>query len=224
MHFIYLLLALTLLSSPKNNIVSLRGYSMDVKFPVDSTFYNIAKPYKIKIDNEMNEVLTFSKLDLRKGQPESLLGNWTADICLEIVQQIYKGDIDIAMFNNGGLRSSLSKGEITKGDIFQLMPFENELVVVDLNKNEFKLFVEYYIKTGGQPIGFSNQFSLNDSVFSILTTDYLVNGGDKMIFYKNKDYTSTGLKMRDAIIDYCNQTDTIESKLDNRNLILNYEF
>lgn len=197
---------------------------MDVKFPVDSTFYNIAKPYKIKIDNEMNEVLTFSKLDLRKGQPESLLGNWTADICLEIVQQIYKGDIDIAMFNNGGLRSSLSKGKITKGDIFQLMPFENELVVVDLNKNEFKLFVEYYIKTGGQPIGFSNQFSLNDSVFSILTTDYLVNGGDKMIFYKNKDYTSTSLKMRDAIIDYCNQTDTIESKLDNRNLILNYEF
>lgn len=197
---------------------------MDVKFPVDSTFYNIAKPYKIKIENEMNEVLTFSKLDLRKGQPESLLGNWTADICLEIAQLIYKGDIDVAMFNNGGLRSSLSKGEITKGDIFQLMPFENELVVVDLNKNEFKFFVEYYMKTGGQPIGFSNQFSLNDSIFSILTTDYLVNGGDEMIFYKNKDYTSTGLKMRDAIIDYCNRTDTIEPKLDNRNLILNYEF
>jgi 2',3'-cyclic-nucleotide 2'-phosphodiesterase (5'-nucleotidase family) len=162
------------------------GYSMDVKSSLDSTFYNIAKPYKIKIDNEMNEVLTYSKQEMKKGQPESLLGNWTADICLKIAEKNYDGNIDLAMFNNGGLRSSLSKGKITKREVFKLMPFENELVVVDLNKDEFKLLVEYYIKTGGQPIGFSDQFSLNDSIFSILTTDYLANGGDKMIFYKTK--------------------------------------
>ena len=224
MHFIYLLLALTLLLSPEEDIISISGSSMDVSHPIDSIFYNIAKPYKIKIDNEMNEVLAYSKQDLKKGQPESLLGNWTTDVCLVIAQQIYEREIDVAMFNNGGLRSSLSKGNVTKGDMFKLMPFENELVVVDLNKKDFQLLAEYYKKTGGQPISFSNDFNLGDSIFSILTTDYLANGGDKMIFYKNKEYTSTNLKMRDALINYCNQTDTIDSKLDNRNLILNYEF
>ena len=69
MHFIYLILAFTLLSSPKNDIVSISGTTIDVKSPIDSIFYNIAKPYKTKIDNEMNQVLTFSKLELKKGQP-----------------------------------------------------------------------------------------------------------------------------------------------------------
>ena len=69
MHFIYLLLALTLLLSPEEDIISISGSSMDVSHPIDSIFYNIAKPYKIKIDNEMNEVLAYSKQDLKKGQP-----------------------------------------------------------------------------------------------------------------------------------------------------------
>ena len=141
-----------------------------------------------------------------------------------MVENSYEQNIDLAMFNNGGLRSYIDTGNITRGEIFKLMPFENELVVVSLNKKEFQKLVEYYIKTGGQPISFGDSFNLNDTIFSILTSDYLANGGDKMIFFKNKKYHSIGVKIRDAIINYCQKTDTINPILDNRNLIFNYEF
>ena len=50
--------------------------------------------------------------------------------------------------NTGGLRNILPKGEVTRGDIYKLMPFENELVVIELSKNEFKGLLEYLVSRG----------------------------------------------------------------------------
>ena len=43
----------------------------------------------------MNEVLCYAKTKLKKGQPESLLGNWTADLCLEEAQDLFQDTIDM---------------------------------------------------------------------------------------------------------------------------------
>ena len=50
----------------------------------------------------------------------------------------------------------------------------------------------------------------------ILTSDYLANGGGKMKFFKDKEQIKVGIKLRDAIIDYCTKTDTINVQLDGR--------
>jgi hypothetical protein len=50
----------------------------------------------------------------------------------------------------------------------------------------------------------------------VLTSDYLANGGDKMSFFNNKNQLKVGLKIRDAIINYCKSEQTISSKLDGR--------
>ena len=222
MQFIYLLLALALVQQPNLEYSSLERQVFDVKTTeVDSTVYFTVLPYKQLLDAQMNEVLCYSSSDLTKGKPESLLGNWTSDACLEIAQQLTEEfDIDVSFFNTGGLRSTLSKGEITKGDIFKLMPFENELVVLELNRDEFLSLKDYFVTTEGQPIAFSDGFSMQDSLFHVLTTDYLANGGDKMSFFNTKTQHKVGIKMRDALINYCLENDTITSTLDSRHLIL----
>jgi hypothetical protein len=157
---------------------------------------------------------------MRKSKPESLLGNWTSDVCLQMAQELYSDDIDLSFFNTGGLRSPLPQGDITKRDLFKLMPFENELVVLELNKVEMLDLKSYFNITEGQPIAFADNFTLNDTLFLVLTTDYLANGGDKMKFFKDKTQHKVGVKMRDALINYCTRQDTISSNLDERHLIL----
>ena len=47
----------------------------------------------------------------------------------------------------------------------------------------------YFNFTKGQPVAFADDFTLNDSLFLVLTTDYLANGGDKMNSLKTKHNT-----------------------------------
>ena len=220
MQFIYFLLVISL--SISNNIeYSFNREVYDVlSLEVDSNIYNTIIPYKTKLDSQMNAVICHSTVEMSKKKPESLLGNWTSDVCLEMAQDMYEDDIDLGFFNTGGLRSPIPLGDITKRDLYKLMPFENELVVLELNKTEMLDLKAYFNLTGGQPVAFTDDFSLNDSLFLVLTTDYLANGGDKMKFFKYKTQHKVGIKMRDALINYCLKKDTISSKLDERHLIL----
>ena len=221
MQFIYLLLALALSSPTTSDYTSVNREVYDVQsLDVDSNMYYTILPYKTELDAQMNAVLCHSTQEMKKTKPESLLGNWTSDVCLEIAQDMYEDDIDLSFFNTGGLRSPIPQGDITKRDLYKLMPFENELVVLELNKTEMLDLKAYFNFTKGQPIAFADDFSLNDSLFLVLTTDYLANGGDKMKFFKDKTQHKVGIKMRDALINYCIKKDTISSNLDERHLIL----
>lgn len=205
----------------------------------DKHILSIIEPYKIGIDSVMNEELCFSSIEMTKGKPESLLGNFVTDLCLEMYDTI----ADICIMNNGGLRSSLPYGKITRGDIYKLMPFDNELVILELDTEEIYELSEYIISRGGEPFSGCNIYSFKDSMnidleildtnnqnqeminystIRVLTSDYLANGGDKMSFFNNKEQLQVGLKVRDAIINYCILEDTITSQLDNR-LIINNE-
>lgn len=221
MQFIYLLLALAVLNQPTSNYSSVERMVYDVQSTeVDSNMYYTILPFKTELDAQMNAVLCYSTQEMKKTKPESLLGNWTSDVCLEMAQDMYEYDIDLSFFNTGGLRNPIPQGDITKRDLYKLMPFENELVVLELNKTEMLDLKAYFNFTKGQPIAFAVDFSLNDSLFLVLTTDYLANGGDKMKFFKDKVQHKVGIKMRDALINYCIKKDTISSNLDERHLIL----
>lgn len=219
MHYIIALLILALSQSSPYELVDVQYLNSDISNSnIDSTFWRTVKPYKSKLDVDMNQILCYSKANLKKGQPESLLGNWTADLCLKEGQKLFQDTIDMVLFNNGGLRSDIPEGEITKRAIFKLMPFENELVVLSLNLEDVSKLMNYLKYTGGQPVAFSESFHADKLPFYVLTTDYLANGGDKMRFFNAKDQNVLGIKMRDAIIQYCEATDTISSRLDNRHL------
>ena len=86
-----------------------------------------------------------------------------------------------------------NKGEITKGDIYKLMPFDNELVWVKLPIEVLKDIEDYLMTKGGEPVSNANMSNSNLAIngirketthFWVITSDYLMNGGDKMDFFK----------------------------------------
>ena len=203
---------------------------LNVNSVIDSTIYNIIQPYQNEIEEQMNETLVYTKNDLTKGRPQSTIGNFVTDLCLNYC------DANICVFNNGGLRTTIDKGDITRGKIFELMPFENELVILELNKTDFIGLLNYISLRGGEPFsGLNIKIDKNNNIIEhswpvnfdnnetvrVLTSDYLANGGDKMSFFKGKKQHKIGLKLRDAIIDYCEKNDTIDIRLDNRIEIIN---
>lgn len=181
---------------------------------------HVIQPYRDSLGAEIKRVLCMSEVDMTKGRPESAMGNWFADALLQEARKTYAGQIDFALFNHGGIRTSLSKGEVTVGNLFELMPFENELVVVTLPYIETQNLIRYLVITGGEPVS-DLKVNLNDSTFSsvligalplekrdyhVLTSDYLSNGGDNMIFFTEGHRTqrlNLDLKVRDALTEHC---------------------
>jgi len=198
--------------------------------PISSAIANqeqvdsLIKPYKDKLDAIMNDVLVVSAEEFPKerGRSETKLGNLVADLSLKVANKLYRpsdnDSIDFCLLNFGGLRTSLPKGEITRGKVFELMPFENELVVLTITNDSVNALINYLIRTGGQPVSGVkmgiDEFGDTETQlgnphkskkkYKILTSDYLANGGDKMNFFLDPMNTeSVGIKLRDAIIQYC---------------------
>tara|TARA_B100000768_G_scaffold90084_1_gene84480 strand:- start:958 stop:1668 length:711 start_codon:yes stop_codon:yes gene_type:complete len=229
---IYLALLVLFSCSTSYNIQSSDSNITEVKASADSSVLAIIAPYQKAIEAEMNEILTYSKIRLTKKGTESLLGNFVTDLCLNY------SDAHLCVMNNGGLRTSIDKGPISRGKIYELMPFENELVVLELNKEDYLGLLDYICKRDGEPFSGINitmnkegnvinntwpvNFENNEKV-KVLTSDYLANGGDKMSFFQNKEQYKLGLKLRDAIIDHCEKNDTIISRLDGRIKVIDNE-
>lgn len=205
----------------------------------DASVTALIEPYKLKLDSSMNIRLCSSETAMEKGQPESLLGNFVSDLCMQQAQPFATEKnlkIDFCFFNNGGLRNSLPKGDITMRNIYELMPFDNELVLLVLDGKTTEQLIKAIIEKGGVPVSGirivlsgkdaglasvrENPFNPNRD-YVVLTSDYLAGGGDQYEFLKNrKEYIQTGMLMRDAIINHCREADKtgkkITSKLDNR--------
>jgi 2',3'-cyclic-nucleotide 2'-phosphodiesterase (5'-nucleotidase family) len=219
-----------------------RGYIIinDSTTTSDARFDSLIAPYKKIVDAEMNEVLIHSDMPLIKDQPEGLLGNMVADIVLK--KTLEKVPINtqeepiFCVLNNGGLRTSLPQGEITRKKIFELMPFENEIVVLTLTPENTQELINYIARSGGVPVaGIKIGIQKNEAVnifvngkpfdknknYKIVTSDYLAEGGDKMFFFKNPIMKETpGLKIRDVLIEYMIEENkkgkTLSAKKDGR--------
>ncbi len=222
---IYIVAFLFCACSPSYTLQSYEDKVIEIQSIEDSTVLAIIAPYQNAIEAEMNEVLSFTKTELNKNGAESTLGNFVTDLCLNYT------NAHMCVMNNGGLRTTIDKGKITRGKLYELMPFENELVVLELNKDDYIGLLNYISKRGGEPFSginikmdkegkiLSNSWPVNFETgekVRVLTSDYLADGGDKMSFFQNKEQEKVGIKIRDAIIDYCSKTDTIAVSLDRR--------
>jgi len=107
----------------------------------------IISPYRIELTSKMNEVINTSLIDMEIGAPEGLLGNFVCDLTYIKAKEISDKPVDFCLLNNGGLRTSLPKGEITRGKIFELMPFENEIVIVELSGENMLDLIDYIKKS-----------------------------------------------------------------------------
>ena len=186
----------------------------------DSSTAAIYAPYKKQLEAKMNEQLGQLDVDLIKEQPESNMGNFTADM-VAVQAQLYTGQsIDFAVLNYGGLRlPSIPKGPLKKGKIYELLPFDNMIVVVELKGSELPALFEHICMKGGWPVSAAVRMQMDDEFaphnislegqaivpdqnYRIATIDYLANGGDNCNFFKGKKRYETGKFLRDAAIEY----------------------
>jgi 5'-nucleotidase len=188
---------------------------------------SLIAPYKDSLESVMNEVIAHADKDFIKGRPSGSLNNWSADAILQ--SQIRGTRLSAPTFcllNVGGLRNTINQGDITLGDMYKVMPFDNEIVWVEMPISAMKEIEAYLNNSGGEPIagahiegGKLKIDGVNDQTEKVwvITSDYLMNGGDHMEFFEKMISSSlTGELMRDAMIDEAKRQGTLVWNDENR--------
>lgn len=204
----------------------------------DSQVSQLVYPYKSQLDAKMNEVLAECTELMNKSRPESTLTNWVADALYNQASQVYTEPIAFAYQNFGGIRiSSLGKGPVTLSKIYEIMPFDNLLVLVKLNGKEMLQFFEYMAAGGGSPIsntarfeiiqGKANNITIHhqpldlNGTYYVAMTDYIANGGDNLTYLKDKPRLDKNVLVRDCLIKEARDKGIVKSQLDQRVSIKN---
>ncbi|MGJ5642094.1 5'-nucleotidase C-terminal domain-containing protein [Formosa sp. S-31] len=248
-HLIFGFLALTFLGckSDKFKLVKIEGNQIEISdsLKLDQDLSDFIKPYHDHLKKELDSVLAYSPQTYTKddGEYNTAIGNLIADIIYEEGNPVFKSrtghDIDLVILNHGSIRAPISKGNITLSTAYEIMPFENNIVVVAVKGKNIIDATRYLSKSKkAHPISKlklainSNQDILEASIngknidqektYYVATNDYLYNGGDHMTFFKPNDSAYIlHYKVRNAMIDYFTKADTINPVIDNRFIKIN---
>lgn len=207
----------------------------------DTSLINLINLYKHQLDGEMNTIISVAEMDMVTGKPEGLLSNYLADAMFEIgndfcKEKQLKHGVDVALMNMGGIRTSLSKGEISTGRVYEMLPFKNKLVIVGMEgKQLIELFqrVAYFGGEGisGAKMGIKDRKAVNilvdgkpvepTKIYHVMSVDYLVNGGGGFTaFEKRKTFRHMHRLLRSEIIKYMSEKhkkgEKVSAKLDGR--------
>lgn len=179
----------------------------------ENSIDSLIQPYKVELDKEMNQIIGKAFVDFTKTRPNGNLNNLIADILLSTKKEL--GIINeqvICLQNFGGLRSTINKGEVTLSDVYKVLPFDNYVVAVKLPASIIPAFIAWMKSSNGHPIAgcklvkdqlIMNNQKIVEGDFWIITSDYLVNGGDNAVFlaeYLEKKEST--LLLRDVVINY----------------------
>ncbi|MFL2633568.1 MAG: 5'-nucleotidase C-terminal domain-containing protein [Candidatus Marisimplicoccus sp.] len=234
---IFLFVAFQLLGCSNLNLDSISYSRIELTGPESLAISNVINIYKDSIDVSLDNIIGFSdqlytKGDFNSKRFNSTLGNLIADILFIQSDSVFKfqenKNIDIVIQNYGGIRASLPKGEVKLTDAYKILPFENEIVIVEMSGESLSEIVSF-LKTENKPHPFSGLTINGNEVlvqnnpikpsnkYYIAINDYLLTGGDNMFFFnKNTDVYRLGYSLRDAFIDYTKSNLYLSSKIDNR--------
>lgn len=201
--------------------------SINEEVIADEYMTEMIQPYKVELQKKMDRVLSYSPVDLTKDGFNSPLANLVADATLDYVNEVQtkegKKKVDIALINSGGLRRSFSAGDLTVGNIYELMPFDNEIYILNLKGETILKMIDFLLNSKvGHPISNITASSINDikvggkpfdvhKTYRVATTDYLYSGGDNMFFLQDAtDKEIMNLKHRDLLLNYFEKVDTVQ--------------
>ncbi len=246
-YFFLVFIALLLLNScgtQRQAAYSLGGLSpsrvaMDSLVISDASTDVYISTFRDSVTAKMSKVIGYADVPLTLSVPESPLSNFVADLMLSeavIIAQNQGLTVPVlAIVNIKGLRTQLPQGNLTVGNIYQLMPFENEMVMVELSGNEVLDLYKHMVTMGGDGIG-GGSFKIKDGkvidamvggepvdanrTYCIATSDYLANAGDKYYVFSKSKQVILGITLRDIIMNHVikltEQGKTINSSTDKR--------
>jgi 2',3'-cyclic-nucleotide 2'-phosphodiesterase/3'-nucleotidase len=150
------------------------------------------------------------------------------------------GAIEIAIHNVGGIRAVLSKGVITWGNAFEVLPFQNTLITLKMTGAQLKKTLERglvssvgMVAVSGIRVQFDTSKPAGEQVVSVVlldgnkiedsklytvaTNDFVLAGGDGFTEFANgTDIVNTGIILRDVFVEYIKTHRTISPQLDGR--------
>ena len=197
------------------------------------------------MNKDLDSVLASAPVtfDRTKGRFQSNIGNMMADVCLDAANTILKkrGETlaDVCLLNYGGIRNIIPAGPVSARSAYEVMPFENQLVVVDLKGAQLTQLVNYFEKDGknhpfaGMQLIFNEKGGLLHALihgqpieasktYRVVTSDYLANGGDNMTFFEmHHGRYEIDYKIRHVLIDYFKSVDVLTHELDERVIFKN---
>ncbi len=194
----------------------------------------LVAPFREVIGEQMSTVIGNATGEFVKAQPESSLGNLVADAMLDQIQALVATPVDVAVTNAGGLRVPIPAGPVPLGTIYELMPFENWLMVITLSATGMDSLAQQMARRRGEPTaGWSFLIDTEaqtasdirvggeplqaDRLYRIVTTDYLVSGGGGMPALQSPlQQEEIPVLLRDAIASYIREQGRIEPLRDGR--------
>jgi len=230
----------------KSSLQTMRAdnIAIDSSIVAIDSILEFTEPYRERINTVLDSALAYSPIKISKtdGKYNTTAGNLMADIIREQAQPIFKArtgkNIDFVLVNQGGIRSIISKGKVSARTAYEVMPFENNIVVVELSGKSVLAMVDYLISSKrAHPIsGIQIILNKDESVkeiningnpleenknYFVATSNYLVSGGDNMVFFKGGlGITDTDYLIRNAMIDYFKKIDTLRVQVDDRYYML----
>jgi 2',3'-cyclic-nucleotide 2'-phosphodiesterase (5'-nucleotidase family) len=193
-------------------------YRITAQQPVDSALARLLQPYRDSVDRSMNEVVGTADKALDKKLPESALGNFMVDAFFYGAEKSFGVKPDIGVLNYGGIRlTQLPAGPVSRGKIFELMPFDNLLVLQKVPGSVLQQFLDLTASKKGWPVhgitmeirdGKAANVQVNgapldpNKVYLMVNSDYVANGGDQAAMLKSIPQQSNGYLQRDALFDY----------------------
>ncbi len=209
---------------------------------IDSTYDDLGEkaqayqaylePIKEDLDRTMNTVIGVAEESMRGGRPESLLSNWTSDVILAAANAVSDDEVHMSVMNMGGLRCEIPKGDIHLRKVFELMPFDNELVILTLTGQDIMDLCDCFASVGGEGVG-GVRFEIRDGkayhieiakkridpkgTYRLATSNYLAEGNDNMMpLTRRSEVLKTGILLRDVFHEAIVAQKTVGARLDKR--------
>lgn len=170
----------------------------------DSAMVAFIAPYKDSLRNFTEGIVGKTDTGYFPERPCSNLSNLCADLVFFFADSCLKAQsgisLDAAVLNLGGLRTALPNGEITMGNMYEVMPFENSVVVLKLNGGVMDSLFRHIIRRGGEPVS-GLKLEVDEKMqykawlgqrrfdsrrdYWVATSDYLAFGGDGFSMFKS---------------------------------------
>lgn len=166
----------------------------------DGAAADFLKPYKHKVDSAMGPVVGRSAKYMTAQRPEGTLSNLLADIMVWAAKD-YGEQADLGVYNMGGVRADLPKGDVTYGDVLDIAPFENKIAFTTLSGSDLMALFRQMAAVGGEGVSHSVRLVITADGqlvsaavggqpvdpardYRIVTIDYLLGGNDKLDAFK----------------------------------------
>jgi 2',3'-cyclic-nucleotide 2'-phosphodiesterase (5'-nucleotidase family) len=177
----------------------------------DEAISEIVDRWQIAVDEQLSEEIGYT--DVAIEQRSAAQANLITDAWLWAYPAA-----DIAITNTGGMRQTLDAGVLTWGDIVGVLPFDNQLIAVELTGQQV---IDNLRCCGGAIAGITymdGSFVLNDGsalqadeIYTVLVNDFMYYGGDGYLFEsQNPDGYNTNIHWRQPVIDYILSLETSE--------------